>query len=179
MQNELEILRDVSNRFERAAVPYVLTGSLALNYYVKSREPRDKDIVIALATRDPSLIGRLFIPDYYVSLEAARDALSHQSLFCVRQESIFKVDCIVRKHEQFRAAELDRRQKVRIEDFETWVATKEDLIISALATTQHLHLELQSRHVRELLSTGCDRTYIERWVQTLDLTGLWEKCATQ
>src|ERR1041385_7262994 len=172
MQNELEILRDVSSRFERAAVPYVLTGPLALNHYVKSHESRDKDIVIALAARDPNLIGRLFIPDYYVSLEAPQDALSHQSLFCVRQENIFKVDCIVRNHEQFRAAELERRQKVRIEDFETWIATKEDLLISILSTTQQLHLEFQPRHVRELLSGGCDRSYIERWAQALNLGSL-------
>ncbi len=33
VENELEVLRDVSSRLESAGIAFMLTGSLALNYY--------------------------------------------------------------------------------------------------------------------------------------------------
>ena len=49
--NEIDIVRDISRRFEQAAIPYMLTGSMAMNYYAQPRIPRDIDVVIAIAPR--------------------------------------------------------------------------------------------------------------------------------
>ena len=46
--NEIDIVRDVSRRFEQAGIPYMLTGSMAMNYYAQPRMTRDIDVVIAL-----------------------------------------------------------------------------------------------------------------------------------
>jgi len=35
--NELDIVRDVSRKFEKAGVAYMLTGSMAMNYYAQPR----------------------------------------------------------------------------------------------------------------------------------------------
>ncbi len=35
MQNELDIVRDVSQRLDRAGIAYMLTGSMAMNYYAQ------------------------------------------------------------------------------------------------------------------------------------------------
>jgi hypothetical protein len=35
MKNELDILLDVSARLEDAGFPYMITGSMALNYYAE------------------------------------------------------------------------------------------------------------------------------------------------
>jgi hypothetical protein len=37
LPDELDVLRDVSARFDRAAIPFMLTGSLAMNYYAVPR----------------------------------------------------------------------------------------------------------------------------------------------
>jgi hypothetical protein len=37
MQNELDIVRDVSQRLDRAGITYMLTGSRAMNYYAQPR----------------------------------------------------------------------------------------------------------------------------------------------
>ena len=42
------------------------------------------------------------------------------------------MDCIVRKNTPYRRAEFERRQRITIEDFSTWIASKEDLIIFKL-----------------------------------------------
>jgi hypothetical protein len=176
MQSELDILRDVTGQLDRAAVPYVLTGSFALNHYAPGRAAGDKDIVVALPSRDTSLIARLFGPHYYVSLETVQDGLSRQSLFCVRQERIIKVDCIVRKHDEFRAAELQRRRKIRIREFEIWIASREDLIISELALAHEAHPAPELREVRHLVANGCDQAYIQRWTGMLGIRPVWEQC---
>jgi hypothetical protein len=35
MQNEFDIVRDVSARLERGGFAYMLTGSMAMNYYAQ------------------------------------------------------------------------------------------------------------------------------------------------
>ena len=51
MQNELDIVRDVSGRLERGGFSFMLTGSMAMNYYAQPRMTRDIDIVVALTPK--------------------------------------------------------------------------------------------------------------------------------
>ena len=84
MQNELDIVRDVSARLERGGLAYMLTGSMAMNYYAQPRMTRDIDLVVALTPADTDAIVRLFTPDYYVSREAVSSSIAHESLFNLR-----------------------------------------------------------------------------------------------
>ena len=43
MQTEIDVLRDVSRKFEQAGIAYMLTGSTAMNYYAEPRMTRDLD----------------------------------------------------------------------------------------------------------------------------------------
>lgn len=79
MKNELDIVRDVSERLERGRIAFMLTGSMAMNYYAQPRMTRDIDFVVALAPRDAEVVIRLFEPDYYVSGEAVRESVAHES----------------------------------------------------------------------------------------------------
>jgi hypothetical protein len=178
VQNELDIVRDVSARLDGAAIGYMLTGSMAMNYYAQPRMTRDIDIVLALGPGDADRLVRLFNPDYYVSREAVDSSIAHQSLFnLIHNESVIKVDCIVRKQSEYRLTEFNRRQRIKIENFETWIVSKEDLILSKLFWAKDSHSELQLRDVKNLVSTGCDRSYIERWTKELDLVTLWQECS--
>ena len=177
MQNELDIVRDVSTRFEQGGLAYMLTGSMAMNYYAQPRMTRDIDVVVALAADDTDKVVRLFTPDYYVSRDAVSSSIAHESLFnLIHQESVIKVDCIVRKSSPYRLAEFERRQRIIIEDFSTWIASKEDLIISKLWWAKDSHSEQQLRDVKNLVSTGCAADYIERWTKELGLNTLWQEC---
>lgn len=156
----------------------MLTGSMAMNYYAQPRMTRDIDIVVALRPEDAGRIVELFRSDYYVSREAVDSSIAHQSLFnLIHNETVIKVDCIVRKQNPYRLAEFKRRQQVRIQDFETWIVSKEDLILSKLFWAKDSHSELQLRDVKNLVSTGCDRAYIERWTVELGLDNLWREIA--
>jgi hypothetical protein len=176
MQNELDIVRDVSARLDSASIGYMLTGSMAMNYYAQPRMTRDIDVVVALRPTDAARVVELFSPDYYVSREAVASSIAQQSLFnLIHNESIIKVDCIVRKLNDYRLEEFGRRQRIRIEDFEPWIVSKEDLILSKLFWAKDSHSELQLRDVKNLISTGCDRAYIQQWTRELEVASLWEE----
>jgi hypothetical protein len=86
------------------------------------------------------------------------------------------VDCIIRKHSPYRLAEFERRQRITIEDFSTWIVSKEDLIVSKLLWAKDSRSEVQLRDVKNLASTGYDVTYLEHWTGSLGLDTLWQEC---
>ena len=113
MQNELDIVCDVSHRLDEAKISYMLTGSMAMNYYAQPRMTRDIDVVVALRPMDAERLVKLFSPDYYVSSEAVNSSIANQSMFnLIHNESVIKVDCIVRKQNEYRLTEFNRRHRL-------------------------------------------------------------------
>ena len=98
MATEIDIVRDVSNKFEQSGIGYMLTGSMAMNYYAQPRMTRDIDVVVAIKSNDVERVAALFEPEYYVSKESIRESIERESIFnLIHHESVIKVDCIVRK----------------------------------------------------------------------------------
>ena len=175
--NEIDIVRDISHRFEQAGVPYMVTGSMAMNYYAQPRMTRDIDVVIAIGPEDVGRVAALFRPDYYVSEENIRESLAHESIFnLIHQDSVIKVDCIIRKNSEYRRTEFERRQRISILDFTTFIVSKEDLMLSKLSWAKESHSEIQLGDVRNLLATRYDAAYLQHWTRELGLDKLLQKC---
>lgn len=173
MTEELQTLRDITTRLETAGIDYMLTGSVALNCYAQPRMTRDIDLVVVFFLKDAARIEQVLGPDYYVSPEAARDAVLHQSSFnAIHQRSLTKVDFMVRKQEEYRHHEFARRVRVRVEDFEVWVVSKEDLVLSKLDWARDSHSQRQLADVENLIATGCDMEYLRAWSVRLNLTDM-------
>ena len=175
--NQIDIVRDISHRFQQAGIPYMLTGSMAMNYYGRPRMTRDVDVVIAITPKDVDRVAALFRPDYYVSEQSIRESLAHESIFnLIHQDSVIKVDCIIRKNSEYRRTEFERRQRISILDFTTSIVSKEDLIISKLFWAKDSHSEIQLGDVKNLIATGYDAAYLQRWTRELGLDSLLEEC---
>ena len=175
--NEIDVVRDISRRFEQAGIPYMLTGSMAMNYYAQPRMTRDIDVVIAVTAEDVERVAALFRPDYHVSEKNIRESVDQESIFnLIHQESVIKVDCIIRKSSKYRRVEFERRRKICILDFTTLIVSKEDLIISKLLWAKDSHSEIQLGDVKNLLATGYDAVYLQRWTRELGLHTLLEEC---
>jgi hypothetical protein len=176
MRNELDIVRDVSSRLDSAGLGYMLTGSMAMNYYAQPRMTRDIDVVLAVGPEDTDRVLALFSPEYYASREAILGAITQRSMFnLIDQESVIKVDCIIRKESVYRRVEFERRQRVTIQDFQTWIVAIEDLILSKLEWARESHSELQFRDIQNLARTGFDSPYLNRWLKQLGLAEVWEQ----
>lgn len=170
MLSELDVLRDVASRLEAAGIAYMLTGSMAMNYYATPRMTRDIDLVVALSASDGARIRGLFEPAYYVpdNLEQAIASIGIFNL--VHVESVIKVDIIVRKDEDYRRAEFERRVAIDLEGARIWLVSKEDLILSKLLWARRSASEMQRRDVQNLLATGVDQAYLDRWAERLGIT---------
>jgi hypothetical protein len=109
---EIDIVRDVSNKFEQNGIAYMLTGSMAMNYYAQPRMTRDIDVVVAIKLNDVNRVVALFESEYYLSKESIRESIEHESIFnLIHHESVIKVDCIVREQNEYRKVEFERRQR--------------------------------------------------------------------
>lgn len=177
MLNEFDVIRDVTSRLTKAGIPYMLTGSLAMNYYSQPRMTRDIDFVIEAQAKDVDMIVSIFEADYYIDRNAVARALALQRSFnIIHNEAFIKVDCIIRRGSDYRQLEFERRREVTIQGFKVWLVSKEDLIISKLYWARDSHSELQLRDVKNLLASGYDVEYLERWTQKLELTTLLKEC---
>ena len=106
-----------------------------------------------------------------------RESIAYESIFnVIHHESVIKVDCIVRKKDEYRRVEFARRQTITVFDFKTSIVSKEDLIISKLYWAKDSRSETQLGDVRNLLATGYDSTYLERWTRELGLGSLLQEC---
>ena len=173
MTEELRLLHDIVSRLDAAEIDYMLTGSVALNCYAQPRMTRDIDLVVAFCLKDALQIQDILGQDYYVSEDAAREAVAQQSSFnAIHQTTLIKVDFMVRKREDYRLHEFARRQRLKVANFEVWVVSKEDLILSKLHWARESQTERQLADVENLIATGCDTDYLKTWSAALNLTDM-------
>jgi len=157
MTAELEVLQDAATRLERAGIPYMLTGSIALSYYAQPRMTRDIDLVAELSGRDSKSVAALFAPDYYVAEADVGRAIATGGMFNVLHlGKLVKLDFIVRKDTPFRRHEFARRLRVPMPGFAAWIVSREDLILSKLAWAKDSGSEMQDTtpEFRKLVEQG-------------------------
>jgi hypothetical protein len=161
-------------RLDRAAIPYMLTGSLAMNYYTVPRMTRDIDLVVEAEAPDAARIVALFDAGYYVSLDAVTEAIAARSSFnLIEQATITKVDLFPKKRDTFRQAEFARRRKVAIADFSIWIVSPEDLALAKMLWASDTHSAVQLSDVRALMGGTIDQAYVRKWVRALGLETIW------
>jgi hypothetical protein len=117
-------------------IPYVLGGSLASSLVGEPRATADVDMAIALDPDGVQALVRALEPEFYVSEDAAREAVRRNASFnVVHLESVQKVDLFV-----LGAGPLDRRQlagrvRVRVRDDppqDLWIGSVADQILRKL-----------------------------------------------
>jgi len=173
MQEEQKILEIVVSRLDRKSMRYMITGSVAMNYYAEPRMTRDTDIVIELGREDAETIYNLFCDDFYVNLDVIEQEIENKGIFSIIHfEEVVKIDFIIRKESEYRKLEFNRRKKVKIDDIETYIVSIEDLILSKLFWARDSHSELQLNDVKNLLQEEVDMAYVEKWTKELEVVDL-------
>ena len=177
MTEELDVLRIVAERLEAAGIEYMLTGSMAGNYYAVPRMTRDIDLVVALAPGDAERVCHLFETDFYVDARAVREAIGERGTFnLIHTDLVIKVDFVVRKDSEYRQEEFRRRRRMQVGDLDLFVVAPEDLVLSKLEWARGSRSEVQLGDVRNLLACAeLDREYLGRWVARLGLDALYRE----
>lgn len=176
-EDQEKILKDCTERLERLGIAYMLTGSMAMINYAMMRMTNDIDIVMEVSPADADKIIKEFEPEYYVPHGRVRDAISRKFMFnMLHQETLVKVDCVMRKDNEFQKEAFSRRRKIDFSGFEVWIINKEDLILSKLNWAKNTKSEMQMRDVANIIRNGYDETFVRNWAVKLGVEDLLEKC---
>ena len=170
MKNEIDILLDIVKKFNELNIPYMLTGSLAMNYYAEPRMTRDIDFIVVLQKKMKDILINKFKDNYYISEDAFDEAMKYNSMFnIIHKESVIKADLIIRKNSEYRENEFKRRKKVIINNNSLYIASKEDLIISKIFWSKESRSEMQKRDIINLLEDSYDKEYLVKWLKKMVL----------
>jgi hypothetical protein len=133
VSDELDVLQSVTAQLEGAGISYMVTGSMAANFYAVPRMTRDIDLVIELSERDVDRVIRLFQQEYYIDRDMVHRAVRDHAMFnMIHNVFVVKVDCVVRKETEYRREEFARRRTVSVAGQRVFIVSPEDLILSKL-----------------------------------------------
>lgn len=172
-------LRAIVERLERLGVPYMIVGSVAALAHGRARSTQAFELVADLdAAKLDALLASLDRAAFYVSEDAALDALRRRTLFNVIDLSTgWKVDIIPCKRREFSRRELARRTALEVLGTRTWVATVEDTIAAKLEWSKLSGGSARQRDdVRALLGLHAERidaAYLAAAVSVLGLADEW------
>lgn len=128
MSEELEVLKIVTRRLNEAEIPYMITGSIAANYYTVPRMTRDVDIVVELEQGDIDKFVGLFEKGFYLNRETVTNEVSRQGMFnLIHNRYVVKIDFIINKSSAYQQTAFSHRKQVLIEQSPMWFVSAEDL----------------------------------------------------
>lgn len=167
----IDLLKDLTESLHKLNIPYMLSGSLAMNLYTVPRMTRDIDIVVHLQEKDVEKFIGAFKERFYCHPESVLEEVKRQGMFnLIDNATGYKVDFIVRKNSPYRKLEFDRKVKTNVFGFEAYVVSIEDLILSKLIWIQTLQSDKQLEDLNNLLKNPeIDFVYLKKWVENLSL----------
>ncbi|MFQ5856094.1 MAG: hypothetical protein ACE5LU_10665 [Anaerolineae bacterium] len=174
-----QTLKIVIEYLEAAGVDYMITGSFASNFHGVPRTTQDADVVIEVSEESLEQLLTLIEDEFYVSDEAAREALRTRDMFnIIHFETAFKVDLIIRKQRAYAEEEFKRRQSVEFLGKECWFASPEDTILAKLEWSKRGQSERQysdALGVAQVQSDDLDWDYLQKWAERLDVGELYQR----
>ena len=168
MSEQLEVLKTVAQRLSQAGIPYMVSGSVAMNFYAQPRMTRDIDIVVHLTPTAARRLPSLFSSDFYVDSDDVAEAVRDEGMFnIIHNTSIVKVDFIVRKENLYRKTEFDRRMTVPIDGTSISIVSPEDLLLSKLCWARDGDSGMQLKDARNIVPMKDTSLKVERVLRAL------------
>jgi hypothetical protein len=179
---EQELAIDAVRRLNRARIEYLLTGSMASNYWGIPRTTHDLDFVVQLPVQTiPSLLHE-FRGDFYLDEPAVRAALAPPYQFnAIDRRSALKIDFWMLRSEPFEISMFQRRLSVSFLGERTWIATAEDVVLHKLYWDSLTPSERQisdAAGVVAVQSDSLDRAYLQQWATELGVSEKLSKLLT-
>ena len=178
MNEELQVLKIITKGLNEVDIPYMITGSIAANYYTTPRMTRDIDIVLELQNTDIDKFVNFFQNDFYLDAEIIKkEVLQHGMFNLIHNEYVIKIDFIIPKKTGFQTIIFSRKRKVLVEDCQMWFIRAEDLILVKMLWAKDSYSEIQLNDVQNLIATvsNLDIKYIDKWVLQLNLEQVYRK----
>jgi hypothetical protein len=174
-----ELLERIAGILENLHIPYLVTGSVAAMAFGEPRMTNDIDIVAAVGYEHVGgLMAAFPEEEFYISEDAIRDAVRHQTQFnIIHPASGMKIDIIIRKKTRFNDSRFSRIRRIKAgENFETNFAAPEDIILMKMQYYRDGGSEKHLRDISGILKISgpeIDKDYIALWAERLNLMDIW------
>jgi hypothetical protein len=173
MNGQKDFFKRLVDALNNAGIPYMLSGSMGSGFHGQPRATNDVDIVIAPTEAQLCSFLQSLGKDYYVSLDAAREALKRESAFnVIDMQGGWKADFIIRRQRPFSIEEFQRRQKVSIMGLGTWIVSPEDIILIKLEWAKNSKSDRQLEDALRVAMVQVDRLdedYLHKWAKELNV----------
>ena len=174
-----ELLVRVVEFFNAHEIPYMLTGSYASGLQGEPRSTHDVDFVVEINEDQCVLLMEEFpSPEYYISKDAARNAIQQQSMFnLLAIDEGDKVDFWILKDTDYDQKRFRRRIQQQVFGVHLFLSTPEDTILQKLCWCRHLggseKQSTDSLRVYEVNQPEIDHKYMNYWAEKLEVLDLW------
>jgi len=175
---EHELLVDCLRRLNRVGLAYLLTGSMASNYWGIPRTTHDLDFVIQLPTAAVPKLVQEFSGDFYLDEAAVRAAYQPPHHFnAIDNRSALKVDFWLLRPVPFEREMFARRVKTVLFGEPAWIGTAEDVVLHKLYWNRLTPSERQLGDAAGVVAVQrgkLDAEYLRHWAKELNVTDTLE-----
>lgn len=189
MESEiLPALIEVKRSLESTGIEYMVVGSLASSVHGLPRTTRDADLIVAIDQDQVRTLASALRPQFYISEEAALDAIRHGSSFnAIHEESFFQIDMFIQKPSPFNRAQFERRQQIEIDPgrhIAMPFQSAEDAVLSKLVWFREGH-EVSERQWQDVMGiirtqgSELDLAYLSLWATNLGVDDLLHRALTE
>lgn len=174
-----EFLSRLIAALDSAGIEHMISGSLGSSAHGEPRATNDADLVVVATGQQIDDLIKTLGNEWYVSRDAAMDALQRRSMFIVIDRvSGWKADLILRKDRPYSAEEFGRRIKGEAAGVAAYFATPEDIILSKLEWSAAAESERQFRDalgVAVVQWETLDKSYLRQWASELGVAEMLER----
>jgi hypothetical protein len=168
---ERELLADCLRRLNGIGLPYMLTGSMASNFWGIPRTTHDLDFVLSFEEDRVTAIVSAFEDDYALEATSVRRAFQRHHMFnAIDRRSALKIDFWMLRRVPFEENMFARRLRVTLFGEPAWIATAEDTLLHKLYWNRITPSERQIGDAAGIVAVQgaeLDRDYLEHWAREL------------
>jgi hypothetical protein len=165
-----KFLHEVCDRLEKHSIEYMISGSIALNFYCIPRMTLDVDIVIELPDEKIDEFTTMFA-DSYIDKDTVRSEVGRKGMFnVIHNKTGFKIDFIIRKISEYSELAFKNKKLKKVEGKDFWIIDLSDLILAKIIWIQDYQSEKQMNDIKNLLDNPEKNVvYIKKWCEKLSL----------
>lgn len=149
------------------AIPYMVTGSLASNYFGITRSTKDADILIQTDSASISALARRVKHPLHLNPQMSFESITGTSRYVVEnKEGEYVIELFLLSDDPHDQERFKRRRNIPMQNQSVWVASPEDVIVTKLRWSKLGKRTKDVDDVRNVIAVQAetlDWEYIHRW----------------
>ena len=177
-----KFVNQIASVLNRLKIDYIITGGIAVSVWGNPRHTADVDIVVEIdsvkSIQDLIKDLKKIFPKSYPDVEMAIDAFRRKSEFNIIESGYgLKADFFISDKSEYKMSEIKRGRQRKIDNKIIRFISPEDLIISKLIWFKESQSTRQLEDISSVMDVQkkLDRTYLNKWIEKLDLQEEWQK----